>query len=510
MHCTIGIDVGTSGTKTILIDEEGRILATASREYPLHQPQGGWAEQNPEDWWQAARETLRDVMETVDPSVIRGIGLTGQMHGLVLLDEAGAVLRPSIIWCDQRTGQEVGDIRRKMGDERIAAITGNPAVSGFTLAKILWVRKNEPALFAKVRHILLPKDYIRYRLTGAFVTDVSDACGMQLIDIRSRDWSPEVLEVFGLDRDMLPDVVESPEVTGRIVPQEGLEPLEGVSVVGGAGDQAAGAVGNGIVEEGLVSVTVGTSGVAFVSSDTVRTDPAGRVHSFCHAVPGKWHMMGVTQGAGLSLRWFRDQFGNDSQDDGYAGLMAMGEDARITADGLYFLPYMMGERTPHLDPDARGVFFGLTARHGRREMVRAIVEGVTYSLRDCLEVLRELGIDTRTVRVSGGGARSSFWRSVMADAFGNPVIRTNSEEGPAYGAALLAAVGTGRFDTVEDACRATIRPVDETVPDETRATIYDVGYRVYSGLYKSLKDNYRQLRDSILEVERIRKLHADC
>ena len=500
MRYYLGIDIGTSGTKTIVVDEEGRITGSAMREYPLSQPQPGWAEQDPEDWWQATKETIADTVSTIDPASVQGIGLSGQMHGLVLLDERGQVLRPSIIWCDQRTGEQVETIRTDFGEERLKRISGNPPVSGFTLAKLLWVKEQEPEIYAKIAHILLPKDYIRYRLTGDFATEVSDASGMQLIDIEKRDWSPEICRAFDIEESWLPWLYESQEVTGHV--SDDLATAWGLgrtAVVGGAGDQAAGAVGNGIVEEGVVSVTLGTSGVVFTTTDGIKQDPEGRMHSFCHALPGKWHNMGVTQGAGLSLSWYRDQFGGclrdlDPERDPYDLMMSLAQEAEPGSDGLLYLPYMMGERTPHLDPDARAVFFGLSARHTQKEIIRSLVEGVTYSLKDSLELFSDMDIRPTKVRVSGGGAKSPFWRQLLADAFGLSVVQTNSEEGPAYGVAILAMVGTGLYERVEDACDALIRETTQVEPEEANRPVYERYYQVYCSLYPALKERYQMLK----------------
>ena len=500
----LGIDIGTSGTKTILVDEQGEIRGSAMREYPLHQPKPGWAEQDPEDWWQATEETIRLVTKGIEPSEIEGIGLSGQMHGLVLLDEKNEILRPSIIWCDQRTSDQVQEIRDTFGEERMNYISVNPPVSGFTLAKLLWVKQNEPHIYENIAHILLPKDYIRYRLSGVFATEVSDASGMQLVELESRNWSQEICEAFDIQMNWLPALYESQEVTGYVQP--GVAEKMGISeaaVVGGAGDQAAGAIGNGIVEEGVVSVSLGTSGVVFCTTDGIKKDPEGRMHSFCHALPGRWHNMGVTQGAGLSLRWYRDQFGdclNDREDgeDPYDIMMRLAQEAPAGCDGLLYLPYMMGERTPHLDPDARGVFFGLSARHTQKEIIRSLVEGVTYSLKDSLRIFQEMNIHPEKIRVSGGGAKSTFWRQLMADAFEIPVVQTNASEGPAYGVAILAMVGTGLYRNVADACEKLIQETSVTKPIPEKSKVYIRAYSVYRALYPALKESYQLLKEARL------------
>ncbi len=394
MNYLIGIDLGTSATKTVLFDEGGNVIASASKEYPLNQPQNGWAEQNPEDWKQAALTTIAEVVKKsgVDREEIRGLGISGQMHGLVMLDENNEVIRPSIIWCDQRTARECGEITERVGAERLIEITANPALTGFTASKILWVRNHEPENYAKCRHILLPKDYVRLVLTGEYATEVSDASGMQLLDVPNRCWSDEVLEKLEIDKALLAKVYESPEVTGTILPE--IAKLTGLSektvVVGGAGDNAAAAVGTGVVQDGKAFTTIGTSGVVFAHSKNVTIDPKGRVHTFCCAVPGCWHVMGVTQGAGLSLQWFRNNFCQDYMEqaekegcDVYDYINRDVEGTPLGANRLIYLPYLMGERTPHLDPDCRGVFFGLSAIHTRKDMLRAVMEGVSYSMKDC-------------------------------------------------------------------------------------------------------------------------------
>ncbi|BCS81921.1 xylulokinase [Anaerocellum diazotrophicum] len=495
----IGIDVGTSGTKTILIDSKGEILSSATFEYPLYQPQIGWAEQNPEDWWDASVKGIKAVLEKskVDPKEVKAVGLTGQMHGLVMLDKSYNVIRPSIIWCDQRTAKECDEITEKVGKERLIEITANPALTGFTASKILWVRNNEPQNYEKVYKILLPKDYIRFKLTGEFATDVSDASGMQLLDIKNRCWSDEVLEKLEIDKDLLGKVYESPEVTGKInkAASEITGLCEGTLVVAGGGDQAAGAVGNGIVKTGVISSTIGSSGVVFAHLDEFKIDPQGRVHTFCHAVPGKWHVMGVTQGAGLSLKWFRDNFAHIEKaafefidKDPYILMDQEAELANPGADGLVFLPYLMGERTPILDPYAKGVFFGITAKHTRREFIRAVMEGVVFSLKNCLDILYEMGIEVKEVRVSGGGAKSKLWRQMQADIFEMDVWTLNSKEGPAFGAAILAAVGANEYNKVEEACDVMIQKVESCSPNKDLFEVYRKTYKLYNSIYPRVKD----------------------
>ncbi|MBE6612099.1 MAG: xylulokinase [Ruminococcaceae bacterium] len=482
MKKLIGIDVGTSALKAILMDETGAIIRTESREYPLYQPKNGWAEQNPEDWWDAAKSALAAISDGV--SDIAGIGLTGQMHGLVMLDAAGEVLRPAIIWCDGRTSAECDQIHEIIGRERLIAITANPALPGFTASKILWVKHHEPEIFAKCRHILLPKDYIRYKLTGVFATEVSDAGGMQLLDIAGRCWSNEVLDGLEIPREWLGEVYESPEITGYVT-LPGV--CEGVPVVGGAGDNAAAAVGCGVVEDGRAFTTIGTSGVVFAHTDKPAIDPRGRVHTFCCAVPGKWHVMGVTQSAGLSLKWFREQFAAELS---YREIDELAAKIPVGCDRLLYLPYLMGERTPHLDANARGVFFGMSAIHTRAHFLRAVLEGVAYSLRDCVEVLREMGIEVDNMTAVGGGA-SPLWCEILAGTFDIPIRATISEGGPSVGAAILAGVGAGVYESVESACRSLIGFGEARIPADTAA--YDGYYQLYRRLYPALKDSYSEL-----------------
>lgn len=500
----IGIDVGTSATKTILFDEEGNVTASASMAYPMLQPQNGWAEQRPEDWRDATFATIREVVSRsgVRPEKIRGIGISGQMHGLVMLDEQGKVIRPSIIWCDQRTGEEVEDMLRRMPRRKWIEITANPPLTGWTAAKILWVRKHEPENYARCRHILLPKDYIRYVLTGVFATEVSDASGMQLLDVPGRDWSEEVLQALEIDRGLLGQVYESCQVTGTLTREaaERTGLTTDTKVVGGAGDNAAAAVGTGVVKDKTAFTTIGTSGVVFAHSSKVAIDLKGRVHTCCCAVPGAWHVMGVTQGAGLSLKWFKDQFCQDYS----ARAEATGQDvydwinedvAGVPAgsDRLIYLPYLMGERTPHLDPDCRGVFFGLSAIHQRRHLLRAVMEGVAYSLCDCNEILQEMGIRVDGMMACGGGGKSGQWRQMLSDLYRCPVKTVSQEEGPALGAAILAGVGCGIYPDVETACERLIEEKDQVEPDEKQAKIYEAYHRLYQKLYRSLKDDFREL-----------------
>ncbi len=495
----LGIDIGTSGTKTALYDESGKRLAVHTAEYPLYQPKNGWAEQEPLDWWQATIQGICAVLteSNCDPRDIVGIGLSGQMHGLVMLDENGQVLRRSIIWCDGRTSEECEDITRLVGAERLMDVTKSPALTGFTASKILWVRKNEPEIYERCRHILLPKDYIRYRLTGVFATDASDASGMQLLDIAKRDWSDEVLSALNIDRSLLADVYESCEITGYVTPE--IAALTGLStdtvVVGGAGDNAAAAVGCGAVRDGYGFTTIGTSGVVFSHCKELRVDPDGRIHSFCAAVPGEYHVMGVTLAAGLSLRWFRDQFCAVEQAeakkrdiDAYARMDELAAEIPIGADRLLFLPYLMGERTPHLDPLARGAFIGLSASHSRAHCLRAVMEGVIYSLRDCLSLFDAAGVQAPArMMACGGGAVSPLWRQMLADVLGTTVCTAASNDGGALGAALFAGVGAGVWDSVPAACDAVIRRrTEQSAIDQNRAN-YEPYYQLYHSVYSALQ-----------------------
>jgi len=504
MTYLIGIDIGTTGTKTLLIDEGGRIIESTTVEYPMATPRPQWAEQDPEDWWQATVESIQEVLgrSGIRRDELAGLGLTGQMHGMVLLDAQGRVLRPCIMWNDQRTGAQCAWIMDTIGRERFLELTLNPALPGFTAPKIIWTREHEPDVFARAAKVLLPKDYIRYRLTGVYATEVSDASGTALFDVARRTWSQPVLDALGIPGEWMPECTESPVVSGHITAQvadqTGL-PV-GLPVVGGGGDQAAGGVGNGIVEPGLVSVTLGTSGVLFAYTDEPRRDPEGRLHTFCHAVPGKWHVMGVTLAAGGSFRWFRDTLGQMethvgrlSGVDPYQILTAEAAEAPVGSEGLLYLPYLSGERAPYPDPNARGVFMGLTLRHDKRHIIRSILEGVVYSLRDSLEIFRAIGVPIGQVRASGGGARSPMWRQILADVFGTELVTINMTEGAPYGAALLAGVGTGVYGSVPEACATAIRVESRLEPIPANQLLYDEYYAVYRSLYPALKPAYDAL-----------------
>jgi xylulokinase len=485
----LGIDVGTGGSRALLVDERGAVRAgyTAVHE-EMHMERPLWAEQRPENWWDAVVEAVRGVLAKagVSGADIKGIGLSGQMHGLVILDESDNVIRPSLIWCDQRSQQQVDYVNSTVGRDKVLEYTANPVLTGFTLPKLLWVRDHEPANFARVKKMLLPKDYVRFKLTGEFASEVSDASGTSVFDVVKRRWSWEMMDALGLDRSILPKCYESSEVTGQITAEAAaLTGLKaGTPVVGGGGDQASSAVGNGIVEEGIVSCTLGTSGVVFAHMEKVAYDPAGRVHTFCHAVRDKWHVMGVTQGAGLSLQWFRNQLAPGTD---YDTLTAEASQSPTGAQGLYWLPYLMGERTPHLDATIRGGWIGLTAKHKRADLIRAVIEGVSYSQRDCLDIIEGLGVAVKSVRASGGGAQSAFWRRLLAGILNKRVVTLETQEGSAYGAALLALAGTGAYGNVPDVCRAAIRETDCVEPDVNEAKFYNKAHLIYQSLYPALK-----------------------
>ena len=504
MKYVLGIDLGTSGTKTVLFDQNGGVICSATVEYPLYQPQNGWAEQDPADWFNAAVSTIQTVLTKsgVSRDDVISLGISGQMHGLVMLDEQNQVIRRSIIWADQRTAKECEEITEKVGYDNLIRITANPALTGFTLSKLMWVRKHEPENYAKCRHILLPKDYVRFMLTGDFATEVSDASGMQMLDVPNRCWSKELLSFLDIDPALLPKVYESCEVTGHIS-AEGAR-LTGLSektlVVGGAGDNAAAAVGTGVVEDGKAFTTIGTSGVVFAHTDHLAIDPKGRVHTFCCAVPGAWHVMGVVQAAGLSLKWFRDNFCAAEM----ATAQAMGVDAYeltnqeaakspIGANKLLYAPYLMGERTPHLDADCRGMFFGLSAMHQRRDLLRAVMEGVTYALNDCMSILRGMGVAPETMLACGGGGKSPLWRQMLADVMNCPVATTVNTEGPALGVAILAGVGAGLYSSVPEACRAMIHVNPAQAPIEENVPKYAKVYEIYKKLYSANQSLFREL-----------------
>ena len=483
----LGIDVGTGGTRAVLINREGKVVASSASEHAgIHSEYIGWAEQQPEDWWRAARQAIAEAMTAagITGTQIEAVGLTGQMHGCVMLDADGEVLRPALIWCDQRTQPQCDWLTEKIGFERLIELTCNPALPNFTLTKLLWVRDHEPEIYTRIAHMLCPKDYVRYRLTGEFAMDMQEASGTLLLDVANRRWSVEVAEEAGIPMEWLPRLFEGPEICARIsaAGAEATGLARGTPVAAGAGDQGAGAVGMGILSPGSVSATIGTSGVVFAATDSPAKDRLGRLHTFCHAAPGRWHVMGVTNGAGLSLRYFRDNFAPESS---YEELLALAAETPAGSDGLMWAPYLFGERTPHLDPKARAAFVGITASHTRAHFVRAVLEGVAFSLRDTLTLFGELGVPVKAIRLGGGGARGPLWRQIQADVYGQSVQLLEAEEGGAFGAALLAGTGIGAWASVEAACAATIRVGQTIVPRNT--TVMNSAYAQYRRLYPALK-----------------------
>jgi xylulokinase len=494
----LGIDVGTGGTRALVIDEGGHVIASATEEHQAFaSPQIGWAEQDPRDWWRACGGAVHKALAQgrLRGDQISCVGLSGQMHGAVLLDEQARVVRPALIWCDVRTEKQSRDLTAKIGAARLIQLTCNPALTNFTLTKCLWVRENEPANWSKVRSLMLPKDYVRFELTGERATEVADASGTLLLDVAHRRWSTEILGLVEMDASLLPTLYESPEICGRIsaagAAATGLR--SGTPVVAGAGDQAAGAIGMGVVSPGTVSATIGTSGVVLAATDAPALDPGGRLHTFCHAVPGRWMVMGVTQAAGLSLRWFRDQFlaatngSSDSSSNSYDKLTTEAAQAPPGSDGLLWAPYLMGERTPYLDPTARGMLVGLTASHTRAHVIRAILEGVAFSLRDTFTIFQEIEVPVKTIRLGGGGARSPLWRQIQADVYGQRVETVEAEEGAAYGAAILAGVGVKAWPSVDAACGALVRVSGSTTPNSADSLVMDKAYAVYRRIYPAMK-----------------------
>ncbi|HTK08872.1 MAG TPA: xylulokinase [Ktedonobacteraceae bacterium] len=505
MQTLLGIDLGTSGVKAALFAvDDGRLIADALIDYPLYHPHPGWAEQNPSDWWQATLTAIRSCVAKgaasgVQPAEIRGVGLSGQMHGVVLLDAQQQVLRPCIIWADQRSDAQCRWITEKVGASNLIEYVSNPALTGFSAPKLLWIRDNEPEIFARARTMLLPKDYIRFRLTGVMGMEISDAAGTCLLDVKHGNWSQEVLRAIELDPALLPDVVPADAVAGTIsaevASQTGLQ--AGTPVAGGGADNACGAVGNGVVVPGLALVSVGTSGVVLAHANSPQVDTSGpvpRVHTFNHAVPNAWYLMGVTQGAGLSLRWVRDNIGLPERAlerwtglDAYEYLSQEAAGAPAGCDGLVFLPYLQGERTPHLDAYARGGWIGLTASHDRRHMIRSVYEGVAFSLRDCFAIIKEQGLHIEQMRATGGGAKSPLWRQIIADILNTELVVTNASEGPAFGAALLAGVASGVYSSVQEACNQTVRIIERTEPSQETQQAYTRAYETYTALYPALK-----------------------
>jgi len=500
MSYMMGIDVGTTGTRAVVVRPDGHVVGAATGDHqPMRMPKPGWAEQDPADWWQATIVAVRAALASagLKGADIAAIGLSGQMHGVVLLDQTYAVIRPALIWCDQRSQAQCDWITAQVGSERLIQLVSNPALTGFSAPKLLWVRDNEPENYARAAHFLLPKDFVRFRLTGEFATEVSDASGTLLFDVTNRRWSSEMLGALEVDSKLLPRAYESPEITGQITRETALVTglKAGTPVVGGGGDQASSAVGNGIVLPGLTSATLGTSGVIFTYTEAPKLDPRGRIHTFCHAVPGKWHVMGVTQGAGLSLRWFREHFGESeawyarqTDVDSYDLIIKEAEKIAPGSEGLLWLPYLMGERTPHLDAQARGMWFGLTAAHTRAHLIRSILEGVAFSLRDSLEIFQELEIPVKQIRASGGGSRSFLWRQIQADIYGKELVTLRTAEGSAFGAALLAGVGAKIYASVQESAREAIQIRERMTPQATNVRRYDKQYQIYRSLYPAVRE----------------------
>jgi xylulokinase len=496
----IGIDVGTGGTRAVLVNEKGEVLASATHDHAAFaSPRNGWAEQDPHDWWNACKQALTKLLKenAVNKTEIAAIGLTGQMHGAVLLDENDEVLRPALIWCDQRTQEECDILDKTVGKQRLVEWTSNPALTNFTLTKLMWVRTHEPEIWKRFRSFLLPKDYVRLQLTGVRATDVSDASGTLLLDVAHRRWSKEILEATHLDARCLPQLFESQQVAGKITARAALETglAEGTPVVAGAGDQAAGAIGMGIVKAGDVSATIGTSGVVFAATDQPFLDPQGRLHTFCHAIPNRWHVMGVTQAAGLSLRWFRDTFGtiDGAKSSPYDSLSREAAAIPPGADGVMWAPYLMGERTPHLDSEVRGALIGLAASHGRGHIIRAILEGVAFSLKDTLTIFAEIGVPVNDIRLGGGGALSPLWRQIQADVYAKPVSQLVAEQGGAHGAAILAGVGAGLWPSVDDACSQFVKIASVVDVDKSASAKLQQQYQIYRAIYPALK----QIREAV-------------
>ncbi|HEY4838575.1 MAG TPA: xylulokinase [Candidatus Acidoferrales bacterium] len=491
----LGIDVGTGGTRAVIMNENGRIIASATKEHaPFASPQIGWAEQDPQDWWRAAKIAIRKALEigNLRGDQISCVGFSGQMHGAVMLDSSDKPVRPALIWCDVRTEKQCHELNERIGAEKLIQLTCNPALANFTLTKLMWTRENEPENWARVRSVMLPKDYVRLKLTGERATDLADASGTLMLDVANRKWSSEVWQAVELNASLLPQLFESPEICATIsaagAEASGLK--SGTPVVAGAGDQAAGAVGMGIASPGAVSATIGTSGVVFAATDRPALDPKGRLHTFCHAIPGRWHVMGVTQAAGLSLRWFRDCFGTNSSEknsDPYDLLTAEAATVPAGAEGLLWAPYLMGERTPHLDPNARAALVGLTASHTRAHIIRAILEGVAFSLRDTFTIFREMNVPVNRIRLGGGGARSPLWRQIQADIYGREVEIVEAEEGAAYGAAILAGVGAKIWPTVDAACDSVVRVVNRVAPNATTVAAMNASYEKYGRIYPAMK-----------------------
>ena len=499
MAFLLGIDVGTSGTKTVLFDEAGKALASATVEYPLLTPNPGWTEQDPDDWWNATVSTIKDVLgqSQVDASEIKGIGLSGQMHGSVFMDENNKVIRPAILWNDSRTADACDEITQTIGADKLIELASNPALTGFTAPKAVWMKNNEPDNFKRTRTLFLPKDYVRFRLTGEIAMEVSDGSGTLLCNVKDRSWSNEILDALGIPREWMPKLYESTDIcgtiTGEIAALTGLK--EGTPVVGGGADNACGATGTGVVVEGRVLSSLGTSGVILAPSSRPDTDPQGRAHTFCHSAANMWYLMGVVLSAGMSLRWYRDVIADSERAQGqkegrdpYDVLTDLANEAPVGSEGLIFLPYLTGERTPLKDPYARGGFIGMTIRHQRSHLIRSVLEGITFAMRDSIEIFRSLGVEIKEIRATGGGAKSPFWKQLQADIYGCEIATIGSDQGPAFGAAIMAGVGSSVYNSIPEACDAIIEVVERTEPNAARAKEYDDYYEVYHSLYPGIKD----------------------
>lgn len=495
--CLIGVDVGTSATKVVAFDTSGKVLSEYSVEYPLYQPNNGWAEQDPQDWAAAAINGLTEVIKCLNGKTVAGIGVSGQMHGLVMLDENMKPIRRSIIWCDQRTVKECDEITQKVGKERLFEITCSPALTGFTASKLMWVKNNEPDNYAKCKHMLLPKDYVRFCLAGTLYMDYSDASGTQLLDIKNRCWSKEICDALGIDASILPTLCDSCADCGNITEEmaEKIGLSEVCPVAAGAGDNASAAVGCGVVDDGDAFATIGTSGVVFAPTDEIKIDQKGRIHTFCSAVPNQWHVMGVTQAAGLSLKWIKDNLCVDISENAkkngessYVVIDKIASETPIGSNGVMYLPYLMGERTPHLDPYARGAFVGLGGANTRNDMLRATMEGVSFSLKDCLEIFAEVGVAPDKTVLCGGGAKSALWRNMLTDVFATDTCTSSSTESCALGAAILAGVACGVYKSVKDGCEKSVFEKDVLSPDKSKTEIYNKYYAIFKKVYPALKE----------------------
>lgn len=490
----IGIDIGTTSVKLLAIDDRGIVVKSAVRDYPIYFPKALWSEQNPEDWWSRSIDGLKELIADLDKDEIKAVSFSGQMHGLVVLDEMDQVIRPAILWNDQRTEKECRYLNEEIGQNKISNWTGNLALTGFTAPKVLWLRENEPENFAKIKKIMLPKDYVAYNMSGVFATDLSDASGTLYLDVKNREWSKPMLKLLGISEEQLPKLFESFQTVGTIKKELAVELglSEDVQIVIGGGDQAVAAVGGGVVESNSCSLSLGTSGVVFASTDQFFVDEKNSLHSFCHA-NGKYHQMGVTLAAAASLKWWVEEVNRSSDFD---GLLNEAEEAEID-DQVFFLPYLMGERTPHNDPHCRGTFIGMNMTHQRKHLTRAVLEGVAFSLRDTFEIMKAMGIGISRVSINGGGAKSKLWCSIISDVLNIEVIKLNSNEGPAYGAAILAAVGYGLFDSVESACRNFVKITERIEPDDGRASLYDQKYAKFREIYPATRELFEKLTKTL-------------